>query len=189
MSDLTDWELALHGDGLAFARIFDEHRDRVFRHSLRLVDSWADADDAVVVAFLELWRRRHSVRLVDGSVLPWLLVTATNAARNISRSSRRYRALLDRLPAPDRAPDVDERDPSVREAFGRLSRHHQEVLALCVLDGFTEAEAAHVLGIATGTVKSRLSRARRRLRDQLAPLETPSASKEGHDHEHPARAD
>ena len=188
MSDLADWELALHGNGEAFARIFDVHRDRVFRHSLRLVDSWADADDAVVVAFLELWRRRRSVRLVDGSVLPWLLVTATNACRNISRSSRRYRALLDRLPAPGPAPDLSEYDPAVREAFRTLPRQHQEVLALCVLDGFSEADAARLLGIPVGTVKSRLSRARRRLRDELAPQASSTAEK-GHGHEHAARAE
>ncbi|NHB83951.1 hypothetical protein G7085_02790 [Tessaracoccus sp. HDW20] len=75
---------------------------------LRLVDRTADAEDAVAVAFLELWRRRDAVRVVQGSVLPWLLVTATHATRNLSRSSRRYRALLDRLPRPAEARDVAE---------------------------------------------------------------------------------
>ncbi|WP_396133584.1 RNA polymerase sigma factor [Arthrobacter sp. 1088] len=45
-----------------------------------------DAEDATAAAFLELWRRREGVRLVDGSILPWLLVTTTNTARNLQRS-------------------------------------------------------------------------------------------------------
>ncbi|HEV7741233.1 MAG TPA: sigma-70 family RNA polymerase sigma factor [Pseudolysinimonas sp.] len=163
--DAHDWALARAGEGEAFGRIFDRHRDRVFRHGLRLVTVTADADDLVAITFLEAWRRRDSVRLVDGSVLPWLLVTATNVSRNLSRSARRYRALLARLPAdphtPDHAEFVDDGEAST--ALRRLSAADQQVLTLCVLEGMSERAAAHALGIPAGTVKSRLSRAKNRL--------------------------
>ena len=168
-TDADDWGEALTGNGAAFARIFDRHQHRVFQHSLRLVPSPDDAKDVVAIAFLQAWRRRRSVRFVDGSLLPWLLVTATHAARNLSRSARRYRALLERIPASSPAPDpADTVDPGPAvAALQSLSRPHQEVVALCVLQGFSVDDAAAVLGIPAGTVKSRLHWAKRRLADRL----------------------
>ena len=94
----ADWEASLANDANAFVSIFDRHRNRVYRHALRMTANAHDAEDVTAAAFLELWRRRKTVRLVDGSVLPWLLVTTTNQARNVARSLRRYRALLASLP-------------------------------------------------------------------------------------------
>jgi RNA polymerase sigma-70 factor (ECF subfamily) len=167
-TDADDWRRATDGDGEAFGRIFDRHRDRLYRHSLRLAVTPADADDVVAMAFFEAWRKRASVRVVDGSVLPWLLVTATNIARNQRRSASRYRALLERL--PPRA--HDDRDPAeeheVVSHLRALPTADREILALCVIEGFSEREAAEALGVAPGTVKSRLHRARRRLAARLA---------------------
>ncbi|MFS2076169.1 RNA polymerase sigma factor, partial [Curtobacterium sp. CT11-133] len=83
--DSGDWAMALEGDGEAFGRVFDRHRHRVQRHCMRLVPVDTDAADSVAIVFLEAWRNRARVRLVDGSLLPWLLVTATNVARNQTR--------------------------------------------------------------------------------------------------------
>jgi DNA-directed RNA polymerase specialized sigma24 family protein len=104
------WSLARGGDALAFAAIFDLHRDRVFRQAVRLLDSGPDAEDVSASAFLELFRRRDDVRIVNGSVLPWLLVTTANLARNSTRARRRYRDFLARLPRDGRErPEVDFR--------------------------------------------------------------------------------
>ena len=169
-TDEDDWARAVAGEGEAFGRVFDRHRDRVYRHCYRLVPVAADADDVVAVTFLEAWRRRDAVRMVDGSVLPWLLVTATNSARNVSRGARRYRALLDRLPAGDHTTDpTDELDDSAVAALRRLSLTDQRVITLCVLLGVPERDAAELLGVPPGTVKSRLSRAKQRLAGALPP--------------------
>jgi len=163
-TDAADWARAIEGDGEAFGRVFDRHRDRVRRHGLRLAPQPSDVDDLVAITFLEAWRQRSRVRIVEGSVLPWLLVTATNVARNLRRSAGRYAALIDRLPAADHSPDpadlVERHDVEARLA--RLSVADRQVLTLCVLEGYTERDAANALGVAPGTVKSRLSRARRR---------------------------
>jgi len=176
--DEADWSAALSGDGEGFGRLFDRHRDRVYRHSIRLVPVVADADDVVAVVFLEAWRRRAEVRFVDGSLLPWLLVTATNAAANLSRSSRRHRALLDRLPPgehhPDHAPSFD--DGEAQAALARMPLPDRQVIILCVLEGFSEREAADALAVAPGTIKSRLSRAKKRLAQQLDRARTPARS-------------
>ncbi|WP_285115548.1 sigma-70 family RNA polymerase sigma factor [Leifsonia sp. fls2-241-R2A-40a] len=174
------WSAARGGDGPAFASLFDRHRDRVFGHALRLVREPHDAEDVTAVVFLEAWRKRESVRLVEGSIIGWLLVTTNFAVRNHTRGTRRYRAALAKLPAPapqaDHAPTVDEsldgagRDHEVREAFSKLSQKDQDVITLCLLEGLTTAEAADALGVPEGTVKSRLSRARKRLIELASPL-------------------
>ncbi|MFD1720442.1 RNA polymerase sigma factor [Amnibacterium endophyticum] len=170
--DAEVWSRAVSGDGESFGVVFDRHRDRVRRHLTRLLDTPQDVEDAVAVVFLEAWRRRSSVRLVQGSVLPWLLVTATYTANNARRSARRYRALLDRLPPPEPAVDdtslLEESD--VVAALRRLSEADQQILTLCVLEEWSERDAAEALHVRPGTVKSRLHRAKRRLVKQFERL-------------------
>lgn len=180
-TEQTDVELlsmAADGNGDAFAHLFRRHRDRVFRHVLRLVETPSDAEDLVGLAFAETWRKRDRVRVVDSSVLPWLLVTATNLARNNARAHRRYRALLARLPTPRPVDDhstqvLDQmhRDGianQVRQSFDRLSERDREILSLCVLEELSTREVADILRVPPGTIKSRLSRARNRLTELVS---------------------
>jgi RNA polymerase sigma factor (sigma-70 family) len=170
--DTDAWGRAVAGDGEAFGTVFDRHAQRVQRHLSRLLSSPQDVEDAIAIVFLEAWRRRDSVRVVDGSVVPWLLVTATNVANNVRRSGRRYQALLDRLPpVGDAEAAVDAIDePDVVTALRLLSIADQQVLTLCVLEEWSERDAAAALRVRPGTVKSRLHRAKRRLADQFGAL-------------------
>ncbi|MGV3714114.1 RNA polymerase sigma factor [Pseudolysinimonas sp.] len=169
LADATLWERVLAGEGRAFGELWDRHRDRVFRHAGRLLERSADAEDATAMAFLELWRRRSDVRMVDGSLLPWLLVVTTNVVRNARRSRRRYRELLARLPAPEPSRDAGELVAEAIDArerlrgFARLSAADQQILALVVFDDLSLEDAAAALGIGYGAAKTRLSRARARL--------------------------
>jgi RNA polymerase sigma factor (sigma-70 family) len=178
--DEVDWGAAASGVGDAFGRIYDRHNRRILRHSLRLVPTPSDADDVVAITFMEAWRRRDSVRFVNGSMLPWLLVTANNVANNLSRGSRRYRALLNKLPldasTPDFADAFDEGD--AHSALRRLSATDQQVITLCVIEGLSEQETSQVLGVPIGTVKSRLSRAKSRLRAHMPAAPSLSCSQE-----------
>ncbi|GAB2467074.1 RNA polymerase sigma-70 factor (ECF subfamily) [Conyzicola lurida] len=175
-SDAEYWRVALTDDGDSFAAVFDRHQHRVFRHSLALVPTFDDAKDVVAVAFLEAWRKRSSVRFVDGSLLPWLLVTATHAAQNISRSARRHRALLDRIPpSPDMPDPADSFDDGpAMAALRSLSQNHQNIVTLCIIEGLPVAEAARVLRVPPGTVKSRLHFAKKALATQLEHHRPPS---------------
>ncbi|GAA5198933.1 RNA polymerase sigma factor [Microbacterium jejuense] len=170
--DADDWRALTDGDPRGLARLFDRHEARLFRQAARLLTVREDAKDAVLIAFFELWRRRASVRLVDGSPLPWLLNTVSNTARNLERSGRRYRALLGRIdqpPLPESPAPSDE--TGVLAALRRLPEKEQSVVVLTVMQGYRESEAAVALGIPIGTVKSRMSRARSRLREELAQME------------------
>lgn len=163
------WARARAGDGEAFGLIFDRHRSRIRRHAHALVPAPTDADDVVATTFLVAWRRREAVRFVDGSMLPWLLRTATNAAHNVTRSTRRYRAVLSRLAVDEATPDHADAfgDTPALESLTQLSLPHRQVITLCVLEGLSIEEAAVVLNVRSGTVRSRLSRAKAHLRERL----------------------
>ena len=166
------WARVRDGDDRALTELFDRHEARLFRHARRILSSREDAKDAVMIAFFELWRRRATVRLVDGSPLPWLLNTVSYSARNLERSGNRYRALLDRAPRREHDAGAVAYDESgVLAALKRLPVREQSVLVLVVLEGYSERDAAEALGISVGTVKSRLSRAKARLRDEITALE------------------
>jgi RNA polymerase sigma-70 factor (ECF subfamily) len=175
------WADVLRHDGDAFVAIFDLHRDRVFHHALRITANAHDAEDVTAGAFLELWRRRKSVRVIDGSVLPWLLVTTTNLARNQTRGLRRYQALIASLPRAEvtrSAEDVALEGieelriaVQVREALSRLSPSDAALINLTMFEHYSPAQAAAALGISDGAARTRLHRARARIAAALVALE------------------
>lgn len=174
------WRCVLDGDASRFGVIWDRHRDRVFGHLLKAGVSSPDAEDLTATVFLEAWRRRREVRFVAGSLLPWLIVTATNVARNASRARNRYRAFLAKLPPPlpavDPADQVADRNGSVtaqvRRVMAGSSATDRELLALTVIEQFTVREAALAVGISESAAKMRLSRLRGRLRAALTDQPT-----------------
>ena len=166
------WPQALAGDGDAFGRLFDLHRDRVFRHAWALAGSRQDAEDVIASAFLELWRLRDRVRVADGSVLPWLLATTTNIGLNAARSRRRYQQFLQRLPRSAECDLADvnrglELSPALRDALRMLRPKDAQLLALVALEGYKINEAAMCLDLSPEAARARLHRARRRLQEQL----------------------
>jgi RNA polymerase sigma factor (sigma-70 family) len=175
-SDETLWRRSLGGDGEAFGALFDRHRDRVFGHACRLVHTRHDAEDVVASAFLELWRRRVDVRLVEQSVLPWLLVTATNVGRNAARGMRRHRQFLERLPRATEQPDAADValgahalgvDARLRMGLRALSKPDAHLFVLVALEGYPVAAAAQQLGLSESAARARLHRVRTRLRKQF----------------------
>lgn len=168
------WARSLKGQGDAFGLLFDRHRDRIFRHAYRLRPDRHDAEDVMATAFLELWRRKEKVRVVDGSILPWLLVTTTNVARNSRRAAFRYRKLLDSLPRADEARDpldevlsrhpLDAVDHELAAALRALGTMDQQLISLVVFEGYSVTAAATILGLTTSAAKTRMHRARERLK-------------------------
>lgn len=176
MNDEALWRRSHESDGEAFGLLFDRHRDRVFQHACRLVETRQDAEDVTAATFLELWRRRSDVRLVRGSVLPWLLVTASNVGRNARRANHRYQQFLARLPHEDAVPDTAEValgaralgvDDELRKALRELSETDLQLVSLVVLEDYSLADAAAVLRLTAASAKSRLHRARHRMRGEL----------------------
>ncbi|MGP3973567.1 RNA polymerase sigma factor [Streptomyces sp. 8N114] len=161
------------GEREAFAQLYEEYARAVYNHALRLTGDWSSAEEIMSETFLTAWRTRARVHEEGGSLLPWLLGIATHKADNARRALRRRQLFLARQPRPraeeDFAPrtaariDDARRLRAVRAALGRLRRQEREVLALCVWAGLDYQQTAEALGIAVGTVRSRLSRARKKL--------------------------
>ncbi len=163
------------GDRTAFDAVYAEHVDGVFTLAHRLTGSWTTAEDVTSETFLAAWRTRALIADDDRPLRPWLWGIATNQAMNARRSRRRLVTFLSRPHREDVVPDfadeavqrLDDAHALARaaRAIDALRRPEAEVLALCVWSGLTYAEAAESLGVPVGTVRSRLSRARARLRD------------------------
>ncbi|MGW6735734.1 RNA polymerase sigma factor [Streptomyces sp. NPDC055013] len=163
------------GEPGAFAELFDSYSRAVYNHAFRLTADWSVAEDVMAATFLEAWRLRDRVEPDGGSLRPWLLGIATNTARNQYRSNRRYRAAATaaaaaELSVADHADEVADRVDDRRRlataltALAALRRPEREVITLCLGEGLDYEAAAEALGIPVGTVASRLSRARKKLR-------------------------
>ncbi len=176
-TDAELWRRIRADDADAFGLLFARHGPRIHGYVLRRTADPSAAEDVTAVVFLEAWRRRGAVTLDQPSALPWLYGVAANVTRRWHRSRRRHQAALRRLSAlPPRHPvladvqaDAAARAASVLEQVRALPRRERDVLVLSVWEGLSHDEIAVALGIATGTVKSRLSRARARLDPDRPP--------------------
>jgi RNA polymerase sigma factor (sigma-70 family) len=173
-SDFELWSRVQRDDAEAFGLLFERHEKAIYNFCFRHVGDWAAAEELTSIVFLEAWRRRDK-QLASGFVRAWLFGIATNVIRNRHRSERRHRAALARLPVEYRTPsftdDADARLDAERAMCAilagvkRLPRREKDVIALCVWSDLSYDEAATALGVPIGTIRSRLSRARRRLRE------------------------
>jgi RNA polymerase sigma factor (sigma-70 family) len=173
-SDGELWDRSRGGDPDAFATLFERHARLIYNYCFRRVGNRDTAQDLLSIVFLEAWRQRAK-RVPPDKVLPWLYGIAANVVRHQHRSERRFASALSRLPTggaePDLAPATDERIQYEREAQEALSRlkklpvREQDVFVLCVGMELSYEDAAIALGLPVGTVRSRLSRARARLRE------------------------
>ncbi|WP_199822893.1 RNA polymerase sigma factor [Streptomyces sp. NRRL B-24720] len=163
------------GDPEAFAELFDEYARILYNHAFRLTADWAAAEDVVSATFMEAWRGHQRVDADGGSLRPWLLGIATNLVRAQSRSNRRFKAAAlaaaqAETAVADHADEVAGRIDDRRRlaatatALAGLRRTEREVLSLCLWQGLDYTTTAQVLGVPVGTVRSRLSRARTKLR-------------------------
>lgn len=163
------------GDHEAMAELFGRYADPVYNFCFRRVASWNLAEDVMSQAFLEVWRVRERAVAYDGSLMPWLYTVAENVCRNASRGARRHNALAGRLQlvrledAEDHADgvvrrlDEERRMAELLAAVDRLSRKDRQILMLVAWDGLSYLQVAQALDIPVGTVRSRLSRARKRV--------------------------
>jgi RNA polymerase sigma-70 factor (ECF subfamily) len=173
-SDADLWTRSRAGDRDAFGALFERHAKALYNYCFRRIGSWATAEDMLSVVFIEAWRRRDQ-DLPSDKVLPWLYGIATNVVRNQRRSERRYASALRRVPGirsePDFAAISDERIDDQWQAQGalnllrKLPRREQDAFVLCAWMELSYEDAALALRVPVGTVRSRLSRARARLRE------------------------
>jgi RNA polymerase sigma-70 factor (ECF subfamily) len=179
-SDESLLKASANGDERAFSELYERHARTIYNYLFRRLGDWSEAEDLTAVVFLEAFRRRSEVVVVEGKLLPWLYGIATNVLRNRRRAMWRHRRLVAQLarePRTDVSPDVAARSEAaeqmraVLERIAILPRQQQDVIALCTWSGLSYEEAAAALGAPVGTVRSRLSRARAALDSLPAELD------------------
>lgn len=171
------------GDESAFEELIKRHESRVYRLLYRMMGNKEDAEDLTQETFLSLHRHGHRFR-AEARFSTFVYRVAANAALNRRRALGRGRARVDKLktrqeagddlPSAPRNPEDStlgaELSEHVREALDTLSPSLRMPVVLYDIEGLAYGEIAKVLGIAEGTVKSRIHRARQALREALKGL-------------------
>ena len=181
-SDCIEWEASLvqrarGGDMRAFERLYRDHIGGVYGLCLRMTRDPAAAEDCAQEAFFNAWRalERFETRSSFGT---WLHRIAVNVVLN----RRRKRAAQVELPPLAAGPGEEPADPpeewtldtpievhEIEAAVGGLPDGARDALVLCGIYGYSHGEASQMLGIAEGTCKAQLHRARALLRARLEP--------------------
>lgn len=155
---------SMHDDQQWLEGLWDRHAGQVWAYAARRVGREA-ADDVVADTFVVAWRHRRRRPERD---LPWLYGVARRVIAGRRRGEDRRRRLAERAAAqPAVAPVTPDHPVAAADALARLSPRDREALLLIAWEGLTPAEAARVLGITGVSYRMRLSRARRRLDDEM----------------------
>jgi RNA polymerase sigma-70 factor (ECF subfamily) len=169
-------ERARQGDVAAYEELVRRYEEVAYRTAFLVCGDADEARDAAQEGFVRAWRALPSFR-PGAEPRPWLLRIVANAARNRRRGSSRRAALGLRLaedplsggaaPSPEGSVLADERREALLEAIERLKPDDRLVIGLRWFVELDEAAMAAALNVPRGTVKSRLARAMRRLREEV----------------------
>ncbi len=175
-----DSELVLRarqGDRAAFDQLARRHAPRLYAYTRQVLRDPDEAMDVTQEAMIRAWRGLEGFRGGE-EFRSWLFQIATNLARDRFRARARRPGMpaedadaLGLLPDPQPGPDVLAERAEFRArldaGMARLSPEHREILALRAVEDMSYEEIAAALGVAIGTVMSRLARARSRLRELM----------------------
>lgn len=159
------------GEDAWFEALYRSHAPAVMAYARRRLTDAQDSEDVVVEVFAVAWRRRRDL---PDDPLPWLYATAGNVIAHMTRSQTRRGRLGAKLASqPDAAYEpqnaIDNAD-ALRAAMGQLPESDQEVLRLWAWEDLDGPRLASALGCSPGTARTRLHRARTRLRTILTAL-------------------
>jgi RNA polymerase sigma-70 factor (ECF subfamily) len=180
----------IDGDKQAFAVLVHRHRDRLWAVALRTIGDREEASDAVQDALLSAHRNAAKFR-GDSAVTTWLHRIVVNACLDRIRRRQAHPTVplpdgtrdADRPTGPEPAAPAEDHDTAlvVREALAALPIEQRSAIVLVDVQGYPVAEAAEILGVAEGTIKSRCARGRARMALALGHL------RDGGDADHAAR--
>lgn len=169
-SDVELWvEKARAQDTAAFEALYRMHVDRVYGLCLRMTGNVAEAEDCTQEAFIQAWNKLDRFR-GDSAFGTWMHRVAVNAVlgrmRKARREEDRIKAVTDISPVPETIGDSGNLQ-DLEQAIDELPSGARHVFVLHAVYGFSHDETADMLGIAAGTSKAQLHRAKRLLAQQL----------------------
>ena len=174
MNELLLISRARGGDREAFGALVEQYRDNVYRLAYRMCGNAYDADEAAQEAFVAAWRALPNFR-GDAKFSTWLYRLTTNAAIDVMRREKRHQTVgdgemvdvADDADSPQETVERTEQQEAVQKALSTLSEEYREVLLLRYMEELDYAEIAEVLQLPSGTVKSRINRAKAALKTAL----------------------
>lgn len=174
MNELLLISRARGGDRDAFGELVEQYRDNVYRLAYRMCGNAYDADEAAQEAFVAAWRALPNFR-GDAKFSTWLYRLTTNAAIDVMRREKRHQTvgdgemvdLADDADSPQETVERTEQQEAMQKALATLSEEYREVLLLRYMEELDYAEIAEVLQLPSGTVKSRINRAKAALKTAL----------------------
>ena len=174
MNEILLISRARTGDREAFGGLVEQYRDNVYRLAYRMCGNAYDADEAAQEAFVAAWRALPNFR-GDAKFSTWLYRLTTNAAIDVMRREKRHQTvgdgemmdLADDADSPQETVERTEQQEAVQKALATLSEEYREVLLLRYMEELDYAEIAEVLQLPSGTVKSRINRAKAALKTAL----------------------
>ena len=168
-----DVRLAVSGDVAAFERLYRAHVGRVFALSMRMTGDHDRATHLTQDTFVIAWQRLGTFR-GEAAFGSWLHRIAVNVMLSDARSARRYDARVTTSTAQDEmhnaataSPDV-EQAVDLERAIARLSPAARTVFVLHDVEGYRHDEIARMTGVAPGTLRAQLHRARKQLMEGLS---------------------
>ena len=160
---------AQRSDAQAFESLYRAHVDRVYGLCLRMTGNVSEAEDCTQEAFIQVWNKLAKFR-GDSSFATWLHRIAVNAVLGRMRKARREQDRIQLATEASTSPASIGDTGNLRDlsdAVDRLPQGARHVFVLYAVYGYSHEEAGNMLGIATGTSKAQLHRARRLLAQQL----------------------
>lgn len=182
VDDVQLIEQAQCGDLTAYETLVRRYQGQALRAAYLILGQRQEAEDAAQDAFVRAW---HALDRFDRkrSFRPWLLTIVTNQARDRARARGRRRRLFHQLvsdrttsnePSPERSVIAQEQIAAVLDELQEMPEKDRIVLSYRYLLDLPTVEIAEILDIPHGTVRSRISRALDRLREQLASSDRPN---------------
>ena len=166
---------AARGEQDAFRVLVERYQHLVYTLALRMVKRPEDAQDVAQEAFLSAWKALPKFRM-DAQFSTWIYRLTVNAATSLLRRRREEHSLddeenpvvmADSAPTPHEAAERRERREILKDCIGQLTDNHRKILILREIHGLNYQEIGEVLELSPGTVRSRLARARKELREKL----------------------
>ena len=173
---------AAAGDAAAFETLVERYQKQVYNLALRMVNNESDAEDLAQEAFIRAWRSLGSFQYTS-QFSTWLYRLTSNICIDFLRAKKRRKVisltmlrddedsqwdLPDTEPLPEQQMIAAEDRAALARALASLDPDYRQVLTLRIVNECSYQQISQILGIAEGTVKSRLSRAREQLRNKMA---------------------
>lgn len=174
MNEILLISRARTGDREAFGGLVEQYRDNVYRLAYRMCGNAYDADEAAQEAFVAAWRALPNFR-GDAKFSTWLYRLTTNAAIDVMRREKRHQTVgdgemidvADDTDSPQETVERTEQQEAVQKALSTLREEYREILLLRYMEELDYSEIAEVLQLPSGTVKSRINRAKAALKAAL----------------------